>query len=310
MEKFYSHNDDKLAHVAINKSLLKEYHSSQDDRIVYLNNGDEFQISIFNPYDYVIGVSFSFNSNNVDNSKLLVLKPGERVWLDRYLNEERKLMFSTYEVDDCNEAKKAIAKNGLLTIHFYKEKEENHNWYNIYDTKLTASKPIDITYTGDSPNWYYDNSVTCYHNNIADTCTTSLNASAVNCSSWTAASIDADGNYSYSDSNGNHYVDSAITISGNINSNIKNGLNSCVNKTNFNKSIETGRIEKGRHSNQKFSNYYGDFNDWSFRTERIKLLPMSQKQVNTNDLKKKYCPECGRKIKDKFKFCPYCGTEQ
>ena len=37
---------------------------------------------------------------------------------------------------------------------------------------------------------------------------------------------------------------------------------------------------------------------------------MSQKQVNANDLKKKYCPECGRKIKDKFKFCPYCGTEQ
>ena len=145
MAKFYNGREDNLAHVAIQKSLLKEYRSNQDDRIVYLNNGDEFQISIFNPYDYVIGVSFSFNSNNVNNSKLLVLKPGERVWLDRYLNEERKLLFSTYEVDDCKEAKKAIAKNGLLKINFYKEKEY-HNWY-LYDSSITVtqSKPIEIT---------------------------------------------------------------------------------------------------------------------------------------------------------------------
>lgn len=293
MKKMYSNShEDYLAHVAIKKSLLKEYHNSQNDRIVYLNNGDEFQISIFNPYNYVIGVSFSFNSNNVNNSnKLLVLKPGERIWLDRYLDESRKLLFSTYEVDDCKEAKKAIEKNGLLTINFYKEKEYNNQY--IYSSTYTQPKPIEITWTGDSPNWYYDNSITCYNTNLVNSCTTSLDATSANSSSWASTSIDSSlGKYEYSDSNGNHIVDYLNT--------------SCCKE----KSIETGRIEKGNHSNQQFSNYYGDFNSWSFKQETIKLLPISQKQVNSNDLNKKYCQECGRKIKDKFKYCPYCGAKQ
>ena len=42
---------DKLAKIAINKSLLKEYSNSSDERIVYMNDGTEFQIQLFNPYD-------------------------------------------------------------------------------------------------------------------------------------------------------------------------------------------------------------------------------------------------------------------
>lgn len=83
-------NNDKLAKIAVNKSLLKEYSNSSNERIVYMQDGTEFQIQIFNPYSYVIGVSFKFN-NNSESSQLLVLRPGERVWLDRYLNNESRL---------------------------------------------------------------------------------------------------------------------------------------------------------------------------------------------------------------------------
>ena len=76
------------------------------------------------------------------------------------------------------------------------------------------------------------------------------------------------------------------------------------------KSIETGRIEEGSHSNQKFTNVYKDFESWAFKTEYIKILPTSQKQINSNDLKKRYCHECGRKLNQKYKFCPYCGAKQ
>ena len=304
-------NTDKLAHIAINKSLLKEFRNSENERIVYLKDGDEFQIQVFNPYSYVIGVSFTFNSNNNDNSRLLILKPGERVWLDRYLDDNKKFLFSTYEVNASKEVKKAIEKNGLLNIYFYREKEYNNLYfYDNHSITVTQPKPIEITWTGDSPNWYYDNTVTCYNNNLVDACTTELSASTVNSATWASASIDANGNYKYSDSYGNHYTDSARTLTAAEAKPIKNGLNSCVNKTNFNKSIETGRINKGNYSNQKFKNYYGEFENWYFKKETIKLLPQSQKQINTNDLKKKYCHNCGKKIKSDFKFCPNSGAKQ
>ena len=75
------------------------------------------------------------------------------------------------------------------------------------------------------------------------------------------------------------------------------------------KNIETGRIERGSHSNQSFDYVNIDFEYWSFKTETIHILPKSQKQYSSSDLEKKYCPECGRKIKDKFKFCPFCGNK-
>jgi hypothetical protein len=72
---------------------------------------------------------------------------------------------------------------------------------------------------------------------------------------------------------------------------------------------ETGRIETGSSSKQEFDNVNIDFEYFPFVTEKIKLLPMSQKPFFVTDLQKVYCPECGRKLKTKYKFCPYCGTQ-
>ena len=72
-------------------------------------------------------------------------------------------------------------------------------------------------------------------------------------------------------------------------------------------SIETGRIAEGSYSDQKLDTVDLEFNPRVCNTETIKILPLSRKQVSSNDLKKQYCPSCGHKINDKYKFCPYCG---
>ena len=138
-------NNDKLAKVAVHKSLLKEYLNSSNDRIVYMDNGTEFQIQIFNPYTYTIGVSLSFNNNVQGNSNLLVLRPGERVWLDRYLDNESHLLFSTYEVGNSQAVKEAIKDNGNLCIKFYKE-QENKTYLNTNLDSYQWNKPIDVYY--------------------------------------------------------------------------------------------------------------------------------------------------------------------
>ena len=268
-----------LAKIAVNKSLLKEFHNSSNERIVYLDDGQEFQIQIFNPYSYVIGISLAFNSNDVDKSKLLVLKPGERVWLERYLDSSNKFVFSTYEVGTSKEVKEAIKNNGVLNVYFYNEIKKRQVTITtspiIYDWNYNYN---DILYQDKTPiqtNFYSTISTTSANYSCSSACTlpldTGLTASALSTSS----------------------------------ANIKNGTNSCINKN-----IETGRIEKGSYSNQDFKNYYGDFESWYFKKETIHILPTSQKQVSSNDLKKQYCHNCGRKLNQKFKFCPYCGSKQ
>lgn len=275
--------NDKLAKIAMNKSLLREFHNSENDRIVYLNNNDEFQIQIFNPYSYVIGVAFTFNSNNIDSSHLLVIKPGERIWLDRYLNNHNKLKFSTYNVNNSEEVKKAIENNGIVNIYFYKEKEKIQNLIYTYDN----------TY-----NW--NNNLKTYDYDYTTICGKADSVSSISTitTSNTALCIDSP---ILSASTSCYTSASAASTEPNTRS---------LSKSVKSKSIETGRIEQGGYSNQNFTNYYGDFENWYFKKETIKLLPQSQKQISAEDLNKKYCHNCGKKIKATFKYCPNCGAEQ
>ena len=287
-------NNDKLAKIAVNKSLLKEYSNSSNERIVYMHDGTEFQIQIFNLYSYTIGVSFKFNSNS-ESSQLLVLRPGERVWLDRYLNNESRLLFSTYKVGNSEEVKNAIKDNGNLQIKFYKEKENNY-WNNrIY----TNQSIIDTTEPYRHINAWYSNNANCFNNEL----NTLRASSSINFYNNTNAALNVGGNTTGATSTANCVATSAIT-----DTYVKSMPTSATVRSN--KSIETGRIEEGSHSNQRFDNVYKDFEIWPFKIEYIKILPFSKKQVNINDISKRYCHNCGRKLNQKYKFCPFCGTKQ
>lgn len=285
-------NTEKLAKLAINKSLLKEYSNSSNERIIYMNDGTEFQIQVFNPYSYVIGVSFEFNNHN-NTSQLLVLRPGERVWLDRFLDNESKLLFSTYQVGASKAVQEAIKDNGNLCIKFYKEKENKPQvsyvkTYPSYDWNIKPIETIDV-----------------YYNNIGNSYCLDANDSNINCASSTnfCSVIDCSLNLGSSVTQ----ASAASTYTSYSSSASAESKSRSLPKS---KSIETGRIEKGSHSNQRFENVYKDFEYWPFKTEYIKILPTSQKQINSNDLQKKYCHECGKKLNPKFKFCPSCGAKQ
>ena len=299
-------NNDKLAKIAVNKSLLKEYSNSSNERIVYMHDGTEFQIQIFNPYSYVIGVSFKFN-NNSESSQLLVLRPGERVWLDRYLDNESRLLFSTYEVGASEEVKKAIKDNGNLQIKFYKEREKNY-WNNhIYVNQPIINaepyKHIDVWYSNNLGSSYCLNNendnVRCFSSEV----NTLGAASSVNFCQSADTALNIDGSITGAASTATYTATSAITDAYEKSTPISAKVRS-------KKSIETGRIEEGSHSNQRFNNVYKDFETWPFKTEYIKILPFSQKQVNANDISKRYCYNCGRKLNQKYNFCPFCGAKQ
>ena len=281
-------NEKKMAQLAINKSLLKEYSTNEDSRVVYMDNNDEFQIQLFNPEQFTVGVTFTFNGKDMDG--MLVLKPGERVWLERYLDNQVKFKFSTYEVDDNDvQVKHAIANNGNITVKFYKERVSSRIKTNIYNTLnvLWKESPLisnENTYTVPS----YDTVVTCSdtNNNVL------LTNNVTNCF---CASID-----------GNTYNKALYKTNVN-NTTIETGR--IENGSYSNQKFETGRIENGGYSNQKFETVNNEFENYPFKTEYIKILPKSRKPYTTSDLNKIYCTNCGRKLNSKFKFCPYCGEK-
>ena len=71
---------------------------------------------------------------------------------------------------------------------------------------------------------------------------------------------------------------------------------------------ETGRIEKGSNSGQILTYVDKYFSSCAFHKVSIKILPDNEKIYEADDLKhKKYCPECGSKLKPTDKFCSQCG---
>ena len=265
-----------MVKIAMNKSLLKEYNVN-GKRVVYLNDGDEFQIQILNPHPFRIGVSIKFNDSFYSTRKL-VINPGERIWLERYLDDNKKLCFKSYWVDKDNPVvDNAIADNGKISIEFYKEQE---------------FKPI--IYTTYEPHIYYN------------TITTSTTQPTIRYSNFTAGTADIKANYCQSTldintttsataaSTGTHWT-SAMTDARLF---ADTHANSCQK--------ETGRIEKGNYSHQNFSETSLNLESYAFEWETVYILPLSEKPITNNDLQKRYCPNCGRKLKSKFKFCPFC----
>ena len=95
-------------YVTKGRQRVKQY----DNYIVYLKNGDEFEIEFFNPTINKVLAKINLNGKSLGSG--IVLRPGERVFLERYIDEAKKFLFETYEVDgnDSN-VKEAIKMNGI-----------------------------------------------------------------------------------------------------------------------------------------------------------------------------------------------------
>ena len=110
------------AWIAVSNNRQKIYGTKED--LVYLDNDQEFQIELFNPTTISYLAKIYLNDKIISNSGL-VLKPGQRYFLDRHIDEQKKLLFSTYHVDDTEEVKKAISNNGKVKVEFYAEQFTN-----------------------------------------------------------------------------------------------------------------------------------------------------------------------------------------
>ena len=114
---------------------------------VYLKNGDEFEIELYNPKNYKVLAKIELNGNSIGNG--IVLRPGERVFLERYLDEAKKFKFDTYFVDGENkQSLNAIRNNGDVVVRFYDEYIQP-----LWNTGTTTwtTYPNTITYTSGTP---------------------------------------------------------------------------------------------------------------------------------------------------------------
>jgi len=276
------------AFVTKSRQRVKQYNNDS----VYLNNGSEFELELFNPTTSKVMAKIQLNGISIGAG--IVLHPGERVFIERYLDVARKFMYKTYEVDGSNDdVKRAIANNGDVKVLFYKEVIP----YSYTTTTWTTPWPTWGTCT------YTDKFGDNFDGNFSGTLR-GMGDMRCNSSGNTACMDGMDGMNSCFTSQS---MDFAPETLGRKLGKMKSS--GSLKSKKISKSLETGRIDKGSVSNQSFGHDHSTFETyWTWSTE-WKILPESQKPVVTEDLKI-FCTNCGsRKKKRSNKYCPNCGTQ-
>jgi hypothetical protein len=223
---------------------------------VYLKDSEEFQIELFNPLSECVLADIKLNGQPISKTGL-VLKPGQRFYLDCFIDDNKKFIFSTYEVEQTLESLNAINNNGKLEVFFYKESVVSvRNWRDRFNTVIIERYyPSYPTY----PYW----TTTPYYG-------TGTNIGTVTTTNTTLTS-NASGSYTL---NGNTMAQlnnsSSIPIAGSLQN-----------------QIETGRVERGDKSNQKFTEVDMDFDKYHISSVVIELLPESRKPETASELSKK-----------------------
>jgi Zn finger protein HypA/HybF involved in hydrogenase expression len=267
-------SDNPCAYITKNKQRIKQFNQN-----VYLKDGSEFEIELYNPSRKTVLSKIKINGVFI-NGGGIILRPGERVFLERYIDVPRKFKFETYTVDSTNETMNAIANNGDVEILFYEEEE-------VLELKLNSYPTWNPTYI---------------NNNLTTPIGNNFYTSNVNYSSdMSKSSVTLDG------------LNDTLSFSNNLRSNkYESKYDQQPRNRSFakkSKSVETGRVEQGSSSDQSFKTVSKNFNVWTVSTSVWKLLPESQKPIEKSDLIER-CPKCSTKIKkSSWKFCPECGNE-
>jgi len=149
------------AHIALNRNRLRSYEKS-----VYLKDGSNFEIELFNGETVNVLAKIWLNGNLISNSGL-ILKPGQRFFLDRFIDTNNKFLFETYKVDASIETASAIANNGLVRVEFFREQQltvpkwsTGSDWrYRPFVTYVTGTPYIEVTHP-DTNNIFFSTSNT------------------------------------------------------------------------------------------------------------------------------------------------------
>jgi len=114
-------NSNPSARIAVNKNVLTTEIVNRVET-VFMKNGTEFEIEIYNPLKTKIAIDVQINQVNFDRP-MIVLRPGERVWLDCDMLTKKKFLFETYDVENTKETQEAIENNGDIIIRVYLQRE-------------------------------------------------------------------------------------------------------------------------------------------------------------------------------------------
>jgi len=223
---------------------------------VYLNDGEEFQIELHNPLTECTLADIKLNGNSISKGGL-VLRPGERFYLDCFIDDKKKFIFSTYEVEDTDDSMESIAKNGLLEVFFYKESAKSIDRSRL--NRVIVERHYYPYHTGwQTTPWYTTPNIYCNTGNIGTT-------------------------FTNTGSNTTYSSNSVNLTNLNLTSGSFDSRTTPINST----SIETGRIEKGDKSDQKFDEVDMDFDNFYISSTILELLPESRRPIETKELKEK-----------------------
>ena len=240
---------------------------------VFLDDKEEFEIELFNPLTVSVLADIKLNGQSISKTGLVV-KPGQRIYLDCFIDDKKKFKFSTYEIENSGEALDATQNNGLLEVFFYKEDVITlDNWQRKFDRiiveKYYPYNPYPWHFrTTNNPYtvWYGTNSPT-----IGGSCvTTNLTNSVIGTTTTS--------NAYYSSNN-------AVNCSYTSDVNVPYGGTTVNNLFSVN-NVETGRVEKGEKSKQKFTEVDIDFEKHYISSTIIQILPESRKPAEVKDVKK------------------------
>jgi hypothetical protein len=220
---------------------------------VFLDDKEEFEIELFNPLTVSVLADIKLNGQSISKTGL-VLKPGQRFYLDCFVDDKKKFTFSTYEIGVDLESIIATQNNGLLEVFFYKEDVITlDNWRSRFD-RVIVEKWYPSNYPTYNPPW---NNIYCGGSFGNDNLGNSINS----IKGFPFGGTTVNNTVMYS---------SNLNVGGSISTN----------------SIETGRVEKGPESNQKFDEIEMDFEKNYISSTIIQILPESVKPVETKEIKR------------------------
>ncbi len=292
--------------ITSNRNELKLYKGN----VVYLNDGDNFELRFFNPLPQKIGVEIIFNGIRKGDG-YLVLNPGQDIILDRFLDEQRKMIFETYVIDGNNkDAVEAIQQNGVINFNFYKEIQYSHFCYD-YDYNVNYNfppkpyKPHKPLYNVGNP-WAqttYTQTTSTYTSYPVG----AQVASGASGASGFSGSGGSGGGTKLSKRSKNSTLQTPGVYASVPDQSFSNSnnvfMNECYNP------LETGRIEKGEISNQTLRNMNANFASNPFHSISYKIMPYSAMNQTIGEIRQ-YCPQCSYRIrKDSWLFCPKCGCK-
>ena len=239
---------------------------------VFLEDKEEFEIEIFNPLTVSVLADIKLNGQSISKTGLVV-KPGQRVYLDCFIDDKKKFKFSTYEIENSGESLEATQNNGVLEVFFYKEDVITlDNWQRRFDRIIVEKHYPYNPYPWYEPNRVYCGSPITYG---GTTVTTNGNSFTMDASNGLIGGTTTTNVYNSSNSINCSYTSQIdlpnLNIAGSLSTN----------------SIETGRVERGENSKQKFKEVDMEFDNYHISSVVLEMLPESRKPIEAKNIKTK-----------------------